>query len=819
MHMLVHAVLWVLGSLFASEPAKASIGVTRHQGLPDIDASLADWRGINGHDWSVQIDPGTGFASLIYGGRARSGADLRDEAQAIEAARGFIESTKLMHGHDARTLPAGDAVFLPLGQIGSSDKWNVKYRQSVDGIRVVGGYLNVLMNANGVLLSLQSTGLPGISDLLTVPAIAPRSATVSAYADFKVRHRMGPTKASQPELVIDQVTRGGRRSGQLAWEVKLQRSGSNESPEGRTYWVDAHSGEILRSVRNVHEVSSSAVARGLQGGSEIPEVPSGKTEKTSGGPGWGTVSTLATPGLAPDTAANPATTQIMPHARIYDLSGQLLGTTNDAGSFFISGIADPTLCFFTYEGPYCDVRNEAGSDYSLAAFVWSGSNTILLNPGASATVTSQANAFVCVNKLRSWVKNTGGTTMADFTVIAKTNFADSCNAVFDGDDIQFFVAAGGCPNTAYSTVISHEQGHWMNDKYDTANGDDGMNEGNADVWAMYLWDTPVVGKDFFGAGQDLRTGWNTVPYCGDGNPSCHGSDEHENGKPWMGAAWKIRNRLGATYGNAAGALIANNLFFAWMQSFTQSTIDSIIETQWLLLDDNDGILNNGTPHLCDIDGGFRDQQFPGFHSQPVLHYSFDNPSDRGHDDSGHDHEGVVGAATFLPGTCGPSSMDVLPDNNQQELYTVDEDDLDIILAMTGMAWIMPKGQQSTDNNPSCPEGTIFCKGGNYWFQVGRDNNQLEFQNEGSGNDIAVVPVTLPLNQWSHVAFVRESDGRTVRFFVNGDFIGERTLVNGAWFNPDIVMFGNYGFGSAPGACEFNGQIEEIKIWNYALEDC
>ena len=30
----------------------------------------------------------------------------------------------------------------------------------------------------------------------------------------------------------------------------------------------------------------------------------------------------------------------------------------------------------------------------------------------------------------------------------------------------------------------------MNDRYSTGNGNDGMGEGNADVWAMYIWDTP-----------------------------------------------------------------------------------------------------------------------------------------------------------------------------------------------------------------------------------------------------------------------------------------------------------------------------------------
>src|SRR5258705_12600268 len=105
-------------------------------------------------------------------------------------------------------------------------------------------------------------------------------------------------------------------------------------------------------------------------------------------------------------------------------------------------------------------------------------------------------------------------------------------------------------------------------------------------------------------------------FCGDCCPACYG-EVHADGEPWMGAAWKIRARLNVTNGNAAGDLIANNIFLGWMNGYNQTQIRSIIETQWLTLDDNDGNINNGTPHFTDIDSGFRDQGFPGF-SLPAI---------------------------------------------------------------------------------------------------------------------------------------------------------------------------------------------------------
>ena len=49
-----------------------------------------------------------------------------------------------------------------------------------------------------------------------------------------------------------------------------------------------------------------------------------------------------------------------------------------------------------------------------------------------------------------------------------------------------------------------------------------------------------------------------------------------------------------------------------MNAYNQTAIQSVILTQWLTLDDNDGNLGNGTPHIGDINQGFVDQGFPPF---------------------------------------------------------------------------------------------------------------------------------------------------------------------------------------------------------------
>jgi hypothetical protein len=201
----------------------------------------------------------------------------------------------------------------------------------------------------------------------------------------------------------------------------------------------------------------------------------------------------------------------------------------------------------------------------------------------------------------------------------------------------------------------------------------------------------------------------------------------------------------------------------------------------------------------------------------VASYFFDDTSNIGFDSPSNLHQGTLGAATVVPAPCG-NALRFGPDNNVHEFTVRDSDDLDLVGAMTGMAMIRPLGTHSADNNPGCSEGTIFSKGGNYWFQISKNNKQLVFQNVGGG-DMAVANIQSCIGQWMHVTFVREADGRTVRFYRNGKPIGTPTTLSTLGIaNDDPLMVGNHGFGNDPGACEFNGDIDEIRIFNRALSD-
>jgi len=274
-------------------------------------------------------------------------------------------------------------------------------------------------------------------------------------------------------------------------------------------------------------------------------------------------------------------------------------------------------CTFTYVGTFNDVRNMAGPAYSFSTTLSGTGNSVLLNPSDDAHTTSQANVFIGVNDMRDWIRSVNPLdATADFVHVANCNLNSSCNAYFNQVSINFYVQAGGCPATSYSTVIAHEDGHWLNVLYGIGNNSDGMGEGSADAFALHLYNDRYIAQDFFGPGMHLRDGENLRQFCGDCCSACYGG-YHNDGEVFMGANWKVRNELTAVLGPAAGDALVDALFLGWHNAYDQATIKSVIEAQWLTLDDTDGNINNGTPHFQQIDNGFRTQGFPGVLFVPI----------------------------------------------------------------------------------------------------------------------------------------------------------------------------------------------------------
>lgn len=537
--------------------------------------------------WRAMREPRTARVELLFGPAVSRRAPAVSDGQYAASARELVAACAPVLGIDPATLVDTKVTFLPLGLAGTTDKVTVAFEQRAGSRAIEGARVNALLDARGAWLAVQSTAVPGSLDLPATFALSSDEARALARARFERETGLSVTREGGARLVALALDVDGSRVVRLVWSVELAWETSGALPVGRRIDIDARSGEVLRSLSTVHTFDVG-----------------------------GSVTTLATPGTLPDTAANPEV--FLPCAHLTAQSAQGEVDSDAGGAFTIPGASGPLSVTFAFDGPFARVLNAAGSEYSLTTTLSGLGNPVQLNPSATEFVTAQANAFVQINALRDWIRGLiPSDNHADFRALANCNINSSCNAFFDGASVNFF-RQSGCVNTAYSTVIAHEMGHWLNVKYGTGNGMDGMGEGNADVWAMYLFDDPVVGKDFCGPGCDIRDGTNNLQFCGDCCPGCHGGEVHQEGKVWMGAAWKVRQNLNQTLGDVQGDLTADLLFLGWMNAFNQGEIRSVIETQWLLLDDDDGDLFNGSPHYPEIDGGFRQQGFPGVDLEPIT---------------------------------------------------------------------------------------------------------------------------------------------------------------------------------------------------------
>lgn len=525
----------------------------------------------------------TGTLEMLFGANAQSPFEPNTNVPEdwFALARYWARESIQMHGIEDAELVNPRFRYLPLAMGNTTDKITVRFEQVVAGVPVEQAALNVLFDTQGRLLSIHVTGAPSVEDAGARPLINAGFANLIAARAFEDQFGVTPTTQGNERLVHAWIDAGETRKWQLCWQVEASIDGPN--PIGRKYTIDALGRDVLKSVTTIHNFDV-----------------------------FGTVTANASPGTSADGGNNPPTPIAVPRTRISSSAGTV--ETDRDGNFNISGVNSPLNLTVDYFGQFTDVRNDAGADYSITFnnVQPNVQNNLLANPSPSQNNTAQANTQIHINVLRDFIRDRFPTdSTADFRAIANVNINDSCNAFYNGSSVNFFTAGGGCANTAFSTVVAHEMGHWLNQRYGTGNGNDGMGEGNADVFAMYAYDTPIVGAGFATNGGAIRTGTNNRQFCGDSDPGCYGA-VHTDGQVWMGAAWKIRTRLNNALGNAQGDMVADSLFLGWMNSYNQTGIRSIIEPQWLTLDDDNGNIDDGTPNFASIDGGFRQQGFPGY---------------------------------------------------------------------------------------------------------------------------------------------------------------------------------------------------------------
>lgn len=518
---------------------------------------------------SDQLEPAAALLSAYPGSavitEARKtmfyGAPMTAADTAQEAADAFIAMHAGAFGLNALDLEQLWATPVEYGKFTA-----FAYRQTMNGLPVERSVGRILVNndiGHAVVLATMVTGLAPDGGL---PAVSISDAQAIAVAQSDPRYTHLP-EWSGAQL----VAYAGERLDRVAtpaWKF----TGDNHvlaQRERYTFFVDATNGQIL-DARN--EVILDNVV--------------------------GTVQGMGSPGLKPDEAINPPTALNIPELRMTVTGGSnAFSDRNGAFNITNAGTTGVTVTTNASSGRWVNVNPQQGTEISASFSMTPGvSQTVNINPSTSAFITSQVNALIATDAVHNYYRDRGMTSAIDIVIPCAVNIASTCNAYYSGSTINFYALGGGCNNTAYSTVIAHEYGHFVVEMLGLAQGSFG--EGFGDTGGMLSYDTAIEGDDFLTSGGDVRQ-----PVADNIQYPCS-SEIHTCGEVLAGAFYSTRTNMTATYGSAAALTKAQQLHVSWSLVTTggsgndAATPSTAIEV--LTVNDDNGNLGDGTPDYSSI---------------------------------------------------------------------------------------------------------------------------------------------------------------------------------------------------------------------------
>jgi hypothetical protein len=246
-----------------------------------------------------------------------------------------------------------------------------------------------------------------------------------------------------------------------------------------------------------------------------------------------------------------------------------------------------------FDGDFLTIYNAAGAEGALA-----DSGTSLEWTTADAS-QAEIDTWKFLHDAKAWGDVYAPTvSWVANPILATVNLGQTCNAYWDGD-LNFFSSGGGCNNTGQiADVVYHEWGHGFHYESIRAGSFNGsVSEGAGDTVSILLT-------------QDA----NMSPYFDIGNPTGIRNlapdrvyprdvvgEVHEDGLIFGGAMWDLLQLLQDDLGEEAGTAAASEIFAGLLRG-GPSLPDTFEEA--LVADDDDGDLQNGTPHVCQITEAF-----------------------------------------------------------------------------------------------------------------------------------------------------------------------------------------------------------------------
>ncbi|MFZ1731930.1 MAG: T9SS type A sorting domain-containing protein [Bacteroidota bacterium] len=536
-------------------------------------------------DWNIRYDDLRATPHRAWGrGIAIDGFSSINLLNAPQAGRQFIENNASVLNLDPRNLRMLSSEIV-------SGKVYQKYTQVYNGIDVLFSYVDLRISDRGKVFMFGSDYNNGIS-VDPTPTVARDAAREFAKAGLPYSpsndNITGGTLYILPLRYADHI------DYRLVYNFQVRSS----VEEVWDTYVDAHSGTIVWRANLITHL------HGGEGPNAMANVVNGRVMIT----------------VFPESYLDAP--QVVPMAGAYVWVAGKMYTTGADGRFSADlGASTTGQLIAKMSGPYVSVRRDdttrvsggtpanamqsmtvaAGQDLEI---VWDNTNSI----------SSERNTFYHMNLVREFARSldtSPNLSNLDAQIPGLVEIASECNAFFDGRGVNFFQSSLSCGNTGeIASVIHHELGHgihiWLTTKL-TGRGpvDGSLKEAIADMTTNLLTDDPRIGVGFLKGSPDngiIRNSDNTRRY-----PENVINEIHDDGMILTGAVWDVRKALGIAH---TSRLYMDAMYGAPDGSSLGETLaDYFLE--FLLADDNDGDLSNGTPNSEVIIAAFNAHGIPG----------------------------------------------------------------------------------------------------------------------------------------------------------------------------------------------------------------
>ena len=544
---------------------------------------------------AIPLVPGKGVGNNLRWGQFKMSSNSRQarEQAAYQAFVDYLRANQVDLGVDI-------GEFSPAHRIASHNDGQI-YQfyipRMIDGLPVRGSSISATINnGNLILVNTHQWGNRGASSNRPVISLDEARLAVEDYVS-----PLGGNFEKGSQLFLTMANNGNGKGYryQRAWSLIGELEGDQGTWEAL---VDAHTGEILA----FEDTNHYAEARG----GVLPVTNDGVVPDGVEQAGW-PMPFLTASGQTSTTGGNLTGSGSFTAS----LTGQYVRMSDNCGSSSLTQTGG------------LDFGTSGGTDCTTPGFGGSG------NTHASRT------GFYEINKIKEmargqlpsngWLQN---------QITSNMNINNTCNAFWNGSTINFYRSGGGCSNTGeIAGVFDHEWGHGM-DANDVNGGiASPSGEGIADIYTALRLNDSCIGRNFqatvcSGNGDpcDTCTGVRDIDYLKRQSNNPHtftwsnancGSSVHCKGGVYSEAVWSLwkRKLQSAPYNydnNTAHEIVTRLTFIGagatgtWFSGSPPNggCAGGSGYMNYLAADDDNGNLNDGTPHMTAIYQAFNDQQ-------------------------------------------------------------------------------------------------------------------------------------------------------------------------------------------------------------------